>query len=123
MSMRFAAIALTSLAAIACGGVQLLSPPSTWGKDFMDRSPSTDECPGGTLAHLRTRMAVSEPQNLAEFRPHIPDSIHAQISGDERLHSYEFSTDPHSGNYWGFSGYFVSRGNCIVHAKVTGYDN
>ena len=49
MFSRSVVVALTSVAAIACGGSELLSSPSTWGGDFTDRSPPTDECPGGTL--------------------------------------------------------------------------
>ena len=123
MSRRFVAIAVISLAAIACGGGQLLSPPRSWGGDFTDRSPPTDECPGGTLAHLRTRMAVSEPDNLAALRLVIPDTIRPQLLQDDNLHTFQFSTDPDSSNFWGFSGYLVARGNCIVHAEVTGHDN
>ena len=123
MSKRLAAIFLSSLAAMACGGDQLLSPPSTWGGDFTDRSPATEECPGGTLAHLRTRMAVSEPFIPAEFRSQIPDTIRSRIAGGDRLHSFQFNTDPDSSSFWGFSGYLVSRGDCIVHAHITGHDN
>jgi hypothetical protein len=123
MSTRFVAIALTSLAAIACGGDQLLSPPSTWGGDFTDRSPPTDQCPGGTVTQLRTRMAVSTPQNLSELMPRLPDSVRSRISSEDTLHSFQFSTDPDSGNFWGFGGYLVAHGDCIVHARITSHDN
>jgi hypothetical protein len=120
--MRRVAIALISLAPLACSGTQLLSSRNTWG-DFATRSPPTDECPGGTIKQLGTRMAVSSPYILADFEPTVPNLIRSRISSDHRLYSYQFSTDPESDNYWGFSGYLVARGNCIVHAEVTGYDN
>ena len=112
-----------SLAASASGGDRLLSPPSSWGDDFTVRSPPTDVCPGGTISHLRARMAVSEPKDLAVLRERFPDTVLSQISQDDRLYTFQFSTDPDSGNFWGFSGYLVARGNCIVHAEVTGHDN
>ena len=123
MSTRSLAIALTSLAAIACGGNLLLSSTSNWGGDFTDRSPPTDKCPGGTLTQLRTRMAISDPLTLAEISSDIPDSIRSRIVDSDRLYSFQFSTDPDSGDFWGFSGYLVARGDCIIHAKTTGYDN
>ena len=123
MSKQLVAIAVISLAAIACGGTRLLSPIDAWGSDFTDRSPPTEECPGGTLANLRTRMAVSEPYALASFQESIPDSVRSQISRDDRLHKFQFNTAPDAEGFWGFSGYLVSRGDCIVHAKVGGYDN
>ncbi len=123
MLIRLAAIAVTAVSAIVCGGSQLLSPPATWGEEFTDRSPPTDRCGGGTLGHLRSRMAVSESHALSDFRGHMPDSIRAQILDDDQLHTFQFSTDPDSVGFWGFSGYLVSRGDCVIHAEVTGYDN
>ncbi|GAB3358546.1 hypothetical protein GCM10027430_29160 [Lysobacter tyrosinilyticus] len=123
MSMRSVVVALISLCSLACGDGHLLSPPSKWGGDFTDRSPPTAECPGGTLDHLLTRMAVSAPYTAGEFEEDIPDSVRLRLTSDDRLHTFQFSTDPDSGDFWGFSGYLVSRGNCIIHAQVTGYDN
>ena len=123
MLVRLTAIVVTAASVIACGGSQLLSPPATWGEEFTNRSPSTDSCVGGTLGHLRSRMTVSEPHALSDYRGQIPDSIRAQILDDDQIHEFQFSTDPDSAVFWGFSGYLVSRGECVVHAEVTGYDN
>ena len=123
MSPRSLLIALISLAAIACGDSQLLSPPSTWGGDFTVRSLPTDECPGGTLTQLRTRMAVSDRLALAEIGADIPDSVRSGIVDSAQLYSFQYSTAPDSGKFWGFSGYLVARGDCIIHAQITGYDN
>ena len=123
MSWRLVAIAVISLAAIACASGQSLSPPSSWGSDFTDRSPPTDACPGGTLSHLRTRMTISEPSDLATLRQLIPDKILPMLTQDDRLHRFQFSTDPDSGDFWGFSGYLVARGDCIVYVSAMGYDN
>jgi hypothetical protein len=122
MTMRSVAIALLALAPAACSGAQLLSSRSAWG-DFASYSPPTEECPGGTVGQLAKRMAVSPPYLLADFEPAVPSRLRSGITGDHRLYSFQFSTDPDSGNYWGFSGYLVARGNCIVHAEVTGHDN
>lgn len=123
MSSRSVVIALASLAAIACGGSELLSPPSTWGGDFTDRSPPTDECPGGTLAQLRTRMGVSEPYTLLDSPFSVPDTVESKISDKDRLYSFWFSTDPQQPNYWGFGGYLVARQNCIIYVELTEHDN
>ena len=123
MSSRSLTIALASLAAIACGGKLLLSPPNNWGGDFTDRSPSTDECPGGTVTQLRTHMAISEPLALAEIGADIPDPVRSRIAKSDRFYAFRFTTAPDSGDFWGFSGYLVARGDCIIHAKTTGHDN
>ena len=117
------AAAALSLASIACAGGQLLSPRANWGRDFTDRSPPTSECPGGSLAQLRTRMAVSAPQELTKVVRDIPEPIGLQVSRSDKLHTFQFSTDPATDAFWGFSGYLVARGDCIVHAEVTGHDN
>ena len=119
----FLLILSASLATIAYGSTQLLSPSSNWGADFTSRSPATAKCPGGSLADIGTRMTVSAPYKLAKFQTRVPDLIRSRISSGDRLHSFQFNTALESGNYWGFCGYLVARGNCIVHAQVTGYDN
>lgn len=123
MSMRPVIVTLASLCAIPCGGGELLSPRSKWHGEFTDRSPSTAECPGGTLTHLRSRMAVSGSYTVGEFEERIPDSIRLRLTDDDRLHSFQFTTNPDLADFWGFSGYLVSRGDCIIHADVTSYDN
>ena len=123
MSRSLVAIAVIALVAIACASGQALSPPISWGSDFTDRSPPTDTCPGGTLSHLRTQMAISEPSESAALRDLIPDNIFPMLTQDDRLHTFQFSTDPDSDDFWGFSGHLVTRGDCIVYAAITGYDN
>jgi hypothetical protein len=75
------------------------------------------------MAHLQSRTAISGPYAIGAFEERMPESIRLRLADDDRLHSFQFSTDPDSGDFWGFSGYLVSRGNCIIHADVTGYDN
>ena len=119
----FLLILSASFATVACGSTQLLSPSSNWGEDFTSRSPATVKCPGGSLADLSTRMTVSAPHKLSKLQTRVPDLIRSRISSGDRLHSFQFNTALESGNYWGFSGYLVARGKCIIHAQVTGYDN
>ena len=35
----------------------------------------------------------------------------------------EFLSELAGGGFWGFSGYLISRGECVIHAKVTSIDN
>lgn len=121
--MRILATCFLLLAASACSNAELLSPRSGWGADLTDRSPPTKACPGGTVEQLATRMDVSSPYALADFEPEISDRIRTRIASDHRLYSVRFGTDPDADGYWGFSGYLVARGDCIVHAEVTSYDN
>ena len=123
MSVKLATVAMTSLAVVACSSNTVLSQRNTWGSDFTDRSPPTSNCSGGTLSQLRTRMEVSNPLTPSEAKEHAPNSVISKISGDDRFHTFQFSTDLNLGNPWGFTGYLLSRGDCIVLAKVTSYDN
>lgn len=123
MCIRRVAIALVPLAFAACTGSRLLSPRSTWGGDFADRSPPTEECPGGTLRQLGERMAVSSPQDPTDVEGSIPDAIRSRMTEQHRLYSFDFAMNPNADDYWGFSGYLVAQGDCIVHAEVTSYDN
>lgn len=53
----------------------------------------------------------------------MSESIRLRISEHHRFYSFEFTTNPNSDQYWGFRGYLVAEGDCIVHVEVTGYDN
>lgn len=68
-------------------------------------------------------MAVSGSYTVGGFEERIPDSIRLRLTDDDRLHSFQFTTNPDLPDFWGFSGYLVSRGDCIIHAHVTSYDN
>jgi hypothetical protein len=120
--MRLSTLVAIPFAVAACGGGPLLSPPSTWGADFTDRSPATAACPGGSLRRLRGEMDVSAIDRRT-FVPPVEDPVLDRMSDGDRLHAFRFATDPTSPMYWGFDGYLVSRGDCIVHATIAGYDN
>ncbi len=123
MLLRCFIIAAMSLVAVSCGGSELLSPTSTWGGDFTDRSPPTDECSGGTVTQLDTQMAVSAPLRREEIESTVPDGIRSSILDSDKFHTFHFGTDPEGSHYWGFSGYLIARGDCIVHVEITSFDN
>jgi hypothetical protein len=116
-------IAAISLMLISCGDNSLLSSRESWGGDFADRSPPTDACPGGTLSQLHTQMNVSVPLALADAEVDMPDALRSRIKDGDAFRTFEFDTDLNSSAYWRFSGYLIARGDCIVHAETTGYDN
>lgn len=68
-------------------------------------------------------MAVSPPYTPATFEARIPDALARRLADGDRLRAFDFSTDPDATDVWGFSGYLVSRGDCIVHAAITSHDN
>lgn len=116
-------LGMSVLTTLACAPVASLSRPSTWGEDFIARSPPTTRCPGGTVAQLRSRMWVSKPVTAAQLGSDISEVVKANVSDADRLHLFQFATDPGQGGYWGFSGYLVARRDCIIHVQLTGYDN
>ena len=75
------------------------------------------------MEQLRTRMTVSEavPPEAADTALQV--ILRRRASGNDRVHSFSFGTDPQSLNYWGFNGYLIARGLCIVHVGPLGYDN
>ena len=112
-----------SLLGLAGVSAQILSAPENWNGDFIGLSPPTAQCPGGTLTQLRTRMAVSGPRPKSQLELHVPEALEANLRSEDELYSFQFSTDPNSVNYWGFSGYLIARGDCIIHVGTVGYDN
>lgn len=100
-----------------------LSPPADWGADFVARSPQTDECVGGSLASLGRQMDVSAPVESDTFGEPIDDSIKQQVLASDTYHTFQFNTDPTHTDYWGFGGYLVARGDCIIYVKVLDFDN
>jgi len=123
MSMRWLLLWTLALGANACADPRTLSAPKTWGEDFLARSPPTEHCPGGTVSHLRTQMAVEDARTQAQFDLPIEDAIRSKLEADDRFHRFRFSTDPDAEPYWGFEGVLIARRDCIVHVEITGYDN
>lgn len=115
--------ALGLLASSACSAPQVLSHPESWNDDFVRLSPPTEQCPGGSLSQLRLRLAVSDPHPRPELVLRLPELLHVELDTEDELYSFQFSTDPDSADFWGFSGYLVGRSGCIVHVGALGYDN
>lgn len=124
-------------------GADLLSDSARWSEDFTRLSPPTPECPGGSLAALKTRMSVTGPYTLASFermaartRPEAQDAgttplfpysisalVKARMKNSDRIHGFDFATDPNRSPWWGFHGVVVTNGGCIIHVEVAGYDH
>jgi len=109
--------------ACACDHPALLTSPGTWGQDFTERSPATDDCPGGTLSALRSRMAVHGAMSKMEITSRLPEAVRMRIEDGDEAHAFRFEAGSGSAASWGFEGVVVVRGDCIVHAEITGRDN
>lgn len=143
---------LSSLSAlvIACvtgacsvSGADPLSDRKHWSEDFTRRSPSTPTCPGGSVTALTAHMDVIGPHTLASFEqmaaratprdreaettarfPHAVSAyVKEQLMDSDRIHAFDFTTDPNISPWWGFHGFLIARGDCIIHVEVTGYDH
>lgn len=101
------------------------SDPTTWYGDFQSLVVPTEECPGGTVEQLGKRLTLSEPYSLrvpdAAQRFSVPTLI--GIEDSDWVHEFYFSSELPGGSFWGFSGYLMSRGSCVIHAEVTNIDN
>jgi hypothetical protein len=103
----------------------LPSDPSTWHGDFLQRVKPTNECAGGTIAQVRKHMSVSAPYTSQEFEAAQDGSFHSvpDVPASDRLHSFSFRSELDDRSFWGFEGYLVARGECVIHVQVTSHDN
>ncbi|WP_062358125.1 hypothetical protein [Pseudoxanthomonas mexicana] len=85
----------------------------------------TQQCPGGTVEQLRKRMSVSESHSarMLDARQRFSPSALRGIEDADVVHEFHFSAELAGGGFWGFGGYLISRGGCVIHAKVTTIDN
>jgi hypothetical protein len=119
-----------SLLALGAGGTlptqDVPSNPAQWDKDFLSMSEPSPACPGGSVEALRKHMALSSPCGSAEALqaaslralPHLKG-----LAPGDQYYSFSFRSELPGGAFWGFGGYLVTRGPCIVHAEVTNRDN
>lgn len=121
----FSVLFLSSFAVAAGEVIVVPSDRATWYGDFQSLTVPTEECPGGTVEQLGKRMSVSEPyptQSPGAAQRFALPSLHG-IADSDRVHEFYFSSELPGGSFWGFRGYLVSRGACVIHAKVTTIDN
>ena len=101
------------------------SDPTTWYGDFQSLVIPTEECPGGTVEQLGKRLTLSEPFSAQASdvarRFSVPTLRGTEDS--DWVHEVYFSAELPGGSFWGFSGYLVARGSCVIHAEVTTIDN
>lgn len=121
----------------------LLSDRSRWSEDFTRFSPPTPECAGGSVEELKTSMSINGPHTLESFEEMAARSeqetpepgttvvflyplsgfVKERLKNHDRIHAFDFTTDPNSSPWWGFRGILVAHGDCIIHVEVTGYDH
>lgn len=127
----------------SASSADLLSDRSSWNEDFTRLSPPTPECPGGSVAALETRMDVIGPHTLASFKTMEASSkqetqeigtttvflyplsafVEERLTAADRIHAFDFSSNPDASPWWAFRGVLVAHGDCIIHVEVTGYDH
>jgi hypothetical protein len=102
------------------------SNPSRWDRDFLSMAAPSPTCPGGSLESLRKHMAVSAPYAAPDaFQAATHHALPTLIGvvPSDRYYSFSFRSDLPGGGFWGFGGYLITRGSCIIHAEVTSRDN
>ena len=105
--------------------VHIPSSPETWGSEISSRVKPTAACPGGEVASLRTQLEVSSPfTSPAAFSAATGEKLpelEGTLTGDT-THQFSFHAELPDGTVWGFSGFLLARGPCIIHAQVTSID-
>lgn len=79
--------AIGLLASCASAPSEVLSHPESWNDNFVQLSPPTPQCPGGSLSQLRLRLAVSEPHPRPELVVRLPELSHVTFDADDALYS------------------------------------
>jgi len=146
---QYSTLALLAVgAACAAGtcsasGEHLPSDRSRWSEDFTRLSPPTPACAGGNLEAVKSRMSVNGPHTLASSEQMATRSeqepvesgtttvflyppsafVKERLKDHDRIHAFDFTTDPNKSPWWGFRGILVARDDCIIHVEVTGYDH
>lgn len=123
--------------------IPTLSDPATWNREFMRGALASADCPTDTLENVRTRMAAVGPYTVAQYERTIASyravenvpgpgvAIYNRVSeiekrsitATDRIYAFGFSADTGDSGTRAFSGYFVTRDDCIVHVEVTSFDN
>jgi hypothetical protein len=111
--------------ASAAEAIDVPSDPATWYGDFLNLIAPTKECPGGTVEQLRKYMYVSDPISALDSgaAQRFPLQALRGIEDSDGVHEFYFSSELPGGSFWGFGGHLISRGACVIHAKVTTIDN
>jgi len=120
-----------------------LSDPSSWNRDFMRGARSSPECAVDTVRNIQMRMAAIGPYTLEEFvrtvafyastgddrdqgaptYNRVSDDVRSSITAADRIYAFGLNSSTVDSGGWQVSGYFVARGDCLVHVEVTGFDN
>jgi len=139
--VTFVAVAVTANGVVA--QVDTLSDPETWSSDVMRGAAPSPECQTDTIENLKQRMAVTGPYTVEEYERtvafysstaenpteriatlnEVSEFVRREIGAEDRIYGFQFMTDPASGDFWGFTGYLVARGECMIHVEVTSHIN
>ena len=130
-------------AACATASFKPLSDPQNWNGDFMRGAMATPSCPTDTITNARSRLWVVGPLTIDEYEQRVAysfttveepdrtqhvynqvsDFVRDNIGENDVIYDVSFHTDPSGGDFWGFSGYVVARGECVVHVSKMSYLN
>ena len=105
--------------------IVLPSDPASWNADLFRLIQPTEKCAGGTVEQLGKRVFLSHPYSPQEFEASHPGtllSIHG-LADSDRIYSFYFRSELPGVSFWGFGGDLIARGECIIYADVTTYDN
>jgi hypothetical protein len=116
--------------------VPTLSDPDTWNSDFMRSAKATPECQTDTIQNVMSRMSsVDGPYTIEEYEQterwdrsngvgrlnRASEFVKEMIGDVDRI--YAFIRLPAERRGFGFSGYLVARGDCVIHVEIDSYIN
>lgn len=109
----------------------------------MRGAEATSSCPTDTIANAGTRMSVVGPLTIEQYEQQVAyeftsadeperkqyaykkveDFVRDEIGTRDEIYDVSYYSDPDRGRFWGFSGYVVSRDECVIHVSQMSYIN
>ncbi|MDJ0711073.1 MAG: hypothetical protein QNJ14_11810 [Woeseiaceae bacterium] len=134
-SILTVAILVLGCAACVSQVIVPLSDPSHWNGDFMVGALPTADCGTDTITNVRGRMTVAGPFTVQEYEQmesfvrkdpvvykRVSDFTRNNIEDGDAIYDVQHFVLGKS-NSWGYFGYVVARGDCVIHVGKMGYIN
>lgn len=81
-----------------------------------------------TLASFKTMEASSKQEahetgtTTVVLYP-VSAFVEEHMTASDRIHAFDFTSNPDESPWWAFRGVLVAHGDCIIHVDITGYDH
>ena len=119
------ALTIAACAASAHPPVTVPSDPLSWDRQILGLPDGTERCPGGEFADFLKQVPQLEPQSPSQYEAVHRESLSylLGLEQSDTLYPFYFHKDLLGGTFFGIGGFFLVRGDCIIHVQPTVFDN